>query len=44
MEGLAPTGSDAEIIDNMSPQLDLIVDWPQIQKIRPKKLIVQKNI
>ena len=40
-----PMGSDAEIIDNMDPGLDLNVDWLQIRKTPAKKInISQKNI
>ena len=43
MEGLAPSGSDAEIIDDMALQLDLNVDWSQIRKMLAKKVDSKKG-
>ena len=43
MAGLAPTRSDAEIPDNMTPQMDLNVDWIQIRKTPAGKVDIAKE-
>ena len=44
MSVLSPTGSDAEIPDDMAPQLDFNVDWLQIRKNPAAKIWYHKII
>ena len=38
MASLSPAGSDAEILYDVAPQIDLNVDWIQIQNMPAKKV------